>query len=216
MTASYADLMRELAALSGWAAAQRIEARDWYDNQVAAAARAVDVAHEAVTTATARTAAARKAADRVEADASRLWQALPARLGIPPARLGAPPVPVTGSDADPEQLLDGVRTLLDKAGRPGDLPASINPLLVLYGVLGAALAATLGAVAQVAGARYGGDLKVGLPVIGLVLTLLGPVVGLAPARRLADRRHATLGPRPMAVVVMAGLITTAGLVALLR
>ncbi|MFC7549951.1 hypothetical protein [Plantactinospora sp. GCM10030261] len=210
--------MRRLAALSGRAAAQRAEARDWYEGQIAAAERAVDAAEREVAAASARVTAAREVAERVEADAGRMWQALPARLNIPPARLGAPPVPVADATAtdDPEDLLDDVRTLLERAGRPGDLPASANPLLMVYGVLGAALAAGLGAAARMVGTRYGGDLRVGLPVIGLVLTLLGPVVGLAPARRLADRRHATLGPRAMAVVVAAGLVTTALLVAVLR
>ena len=47
-------------------------------------------------------------------------------------------------------------------------------------------------------------------------TLLGPFVGLAPAWLLADRRHATLGPRPVVLVLIAGLATTGALFALWR
>jgi hypothetical protein len=50
-----------------------------------------------------------------------------------------------------------------------------------------------------------------MPVLALVVTLLGPLAGLAPATRLADRRHALLGPRPMAIVLVAGVATTAAL-----
>ncbi len=73
---------------------------------------------------------------------------------------------------------------------------------------GAVVAYALGAAARALAAGYSGDLAVGLPVLALVVTLLGPVVGLAPARLLADRRHAVLGPRPMIVVLVAGLVTT--------
>ena len=55
-----------------------------------------------------------------------------------------------------------------------------------------------------------------MPVLALVVTLLGPVRGLAPAKVLADRRHAALGPGPMAVVLGAGLVTAAALLLLLR
>ena len=44
-----------------------------------------------------------------------------------------------------------------------------------------------------------------MPVLALMVTLLGPLVGLVPARVLADRRHAVLGPRPITVVLGAGV-----------
>ncbi len=45
-------------------------------------------------------------------------------------------------------------------------------------------------------------------MLALVVTLLGPVLGLIPARLIADRRHAVLSPRPVLIVVVAGLATT--------
>jgi hypothetical protein len=123
---------------------------------------------------------------------------------------------VPGATADPVTLLAGVRDLLDRTRQPGDLPGSVNPLLALCGVAGAVLAYALGGAARAAGDRYGGELAVGLPVLALVVTLLGPLVGLVPAKVLADRRHAVLGPRPVAVVLVAGLLTTVLLLALTR
>ncbi|MCM0679141.1 hypothetical protein NCC78_31400, partial [Micromonospora phytophila] len=99
---------------------------------------------------------------------------------------------------------------------PGDLPGSVNPLLAFCGAAGAVLAYALGTASRAAGDRYGGDLAVGMPVLALVVTLLGPLVGLVPAKVLADRRHAVLGPRPVAVVLAAGVLSTALLLALAR
>ncbi|MFB9236430.1 hypothetical protein ACFFWC_12855 [Plantactinospora siamensis] len=212
----YADLLGQLAALSARVAAQRAEAQSWYAGQREAADRAVANAQDAVRRAEDRFGAAKEAAERVDAEVDALWQALPGRLGVPAGRLGAPPAPAADAPEDPVRPLEAARALLTRAARPAELPASVNPVLVLFGVLGAALAAGLGALVRLAGARYGGDLRVGLPVVALVVTLLGPVVGLVPARRLADRRHAVLGPRPITVVVVAGLLTTGVLVALLR
>lgn len=113
-------------------------------------------------------------------------------------------------------LLGRARDLLDRAGQPGELPGSVNPLLALCGVAGGVLAYGLGAGARALGVGYGGDLAVGLPVLALVVTLLGPLVGLVPARVLADRRHAVLGPRPITVVLGAGLLTTVLLLVLGR
>ena len=138
---------------------------------------------------------------------AHLWQQVRSRLGA--RRLGGPPAPANGVGAtDPVLLLAKARDLLDRAGQPGELPGSVNPLLALCGVAGGVLAYALGAGARALGVGYGGDLAVGLPVLALVVTLLGPLVGLVPARVLADRRHAVLGPRPITVVLGAGLLTT--------
>jgi phosphoglycolate phosphatase-like HAD superfamily hydrolase len=213
---SYPALIRQLAELTARVDAQRAEAHAWYDSQCAAAERAVQAAGHAVRRADAAVAAAQEELESTESEAAHLWQALRTRIGLPGRRIGPPPAPAPGAAADPAALVDGVRELLDRAKRPGDLPSSANPLLVVFGVLGAAAASALGFAARLTGHRYGGDLAVGMPVLGLVVTLLGPVVGVAPAKLLADRRHATLGPRPVTVVVLAGLLTTAALFALLR
>lgn len=215
--AEYDRLIRQLAETAAWVQAQRAEAQAWYAQQCASAERAVRAAAEAVDQAEAEVAAAREEADRIEAEVAYLWQALRDRFGWAARRLGDPPVPAQGAaPADPDTLLESAREVLDRVKHPGELPSSTQPLLALFGVLGAVAAYGLGLAARAAGARYGGDLAVAMPVLALVVTLLGPVTGLAPARLLADRRHAGLDTRSVATVLIAGVITTAALFAVPR
>ncbi|MEH0973095.1 hypothetical protein V6U77_18415 [Micromonospora sp. CPCC 205546] len=208
---SYAAQIRRLAELSARLRAQRAEAHTWHAQQCAAAERAVAEAEAELRRAERELVDAREEQERVDAEVADLWQALRGRLGGSGRRAGGPPAPVPGASGDPAPLLAGVRDLLNRTRQPGDLPGSVNPLLALCGVAGAVLAYALGGAARAAGDRYGGELAVGLPVLALVVTLLGPLVGLVPAKVLADRRHAVLGPRPMTVVLVAGLVTTVAL-----
>jgi hypothetical protein len=213
---SYLLLIRQLAEVTSRVEAQRVEADGWYERQCAAAERAVQQASLAVRRAEEELAAAREHVEAVDAEVSHLWQVFRSRLGSAGGRLGEPPGPAPGATVAPGALLDGVRDLIDRAKQRDELPGSANPLLVVFGLLGAAAAYALGTGARLLGDRYGGDLAVGMPVLALVVTLFGPFVGLAPTKLLADRRHAALGPRPVAVVLVAGLVTTGALLALLR
>ncbi|MEW2378170.1 hypothetical protein AB0883_18985 [Micromonospora sp. NPDC047812] len=208
---SYAAQIRRLAELSARVRVQRAEAHTWHAQQCAAAERAVADAEAELRRAERELVDAREEQERVDAEVADLWQLLRGRLGGSGRRAGGPPAPVPGATGDPAPLLAGVRDLLNRTRQPGDLPGSVNPLLALCGVAGAVLAYALGGAARAAGDRYGGELAVGLPVLALVVTLLGPLVGLVPAKVLADRRHAVLGPRPMTVVLVAGLVTTVAL-----
>ncbi|MBM7076491.1 hypothetical protein [Micromonospora humida] len=203
---TYAAHVRRLAELTGRVAAQRAEAQAWHGQQCAAAERAVAQATTQLRDAEQEVVDARSMLERVDAEVGHLWAELRSRLGT--RRIGDPPGPARDVTGDPVPLLRGVRELLDRTGQRGELPGSVNPLLALCGVAGAVVAYALGAAARAVGERYGGDLAVGMPVLALVVTLLGPVAGLAPAKRLADRRHALLGPRPLAIVLAAGVLTT--------
>jgi hypothetical protein len=217
MSESYAPLVRQLADLAARVDAERAEADDWYDRQCAAADRAIANAEQAVRRAETEVAAARAEVEAVEAEALHLWQVLRGRLGSAAGRrTGGPPGPAPGATSDPAALLDGVRELLDRTKQRGELPTSAYPLLAMFGLIGAAAAAGLAVLARIAGERSGGELAVGMPVLALVVTLLGPLVGLAPAKLLADRQHAGLDPRAVAAVVLAGLVTTGSLFVLLR
>ncbi|MFF3866280.1 hypothetical protein [Micromonospora sp. NPDC001898] len=213
---TYAAQVRRLAELTDRVRTQRAEAHTWHEQQCAAAERAVAEATEQLRYAEQEAVDARELVERVDAEAAHLWQQLRARLGVGARRVGDPPGPARDASGDPLLLLHGVRGLLDRTRQPGELPTSANPLLALCGVLGAALMSALGAGVRALGARNGGDLAVGLPVLALVVTLLGPLVGLALAKRLADRRHAILSPRPITVVLVAGLVTTGVLLVLTR
>ncbi|MFU8852530.1 hypothetical protein ACNAW0_16305 [Micromonospora sp. SL1-18] len=210
---TYAAQIRRLSELTARVAAKRAEAHTWYAQQCAAADRAVAEAAEQVRRAEAEVAEARELVDRVDAEAAHLWGELSARVRSG-GRLGDPPGPARDATGDPVPRLRGVRDLLDRIRQRGELPGSTNPLLVLCGVGGSVVAYALGVGARALGAGSGGDLAVGMPVLALVVTLLGPLVGLAPARLLADRRHAVLTPRAITVVVAAALATTILLVAL--
>ncbi|MFR9777550.1 hypothetical protein ACL02O_16030 [Micromonospora sp. MS34] len=211
---TYAAQIRRLAELTTRVAAQRAEAHTWFAQQCAAADRAVAEATEQVRRAEAQVAEAQEMVERVDAEATHLWGQLHARVGTGGRRLGDPPGPAREATGDPVPLLHGVRELLNRTRQPGELPASANPLLVACGVGGAVVAYALGLAARALGHGSGGDLAVGMPVLALVVTLLGPLAGLAPARLVADRRHAVLTPRPMILVAAAGLVTTLLLLAL--
>lgn len=212
---TYTAQLRRLAELTARVREQRAEAHTWYERQCAAAERAVTEAVTEVRRAEQELVDAREEQERVDAEVAHLWQQARERLGA--RRLGGPPAPAsTGGAGDPTVLLGRVRDLLNLAGQPGELPGSANPLLALCGVGGAVLGYALAVGARALGVGYGGDLAVGMPVLALVVTLLGPLMGLAPARVLADRRHAMLGPRPIMVVLGAGLVTTVLLLALGR
>ncbi|KXK58151.1 MULTISPECIES: hypothetical protein [Micromonospora] len=212
---TYAAEVRRLAELTARVHTQRQEAHRWHDQQCAAAERAVIEATEQVRRAEAEVEAARELLERVDAEAAHLWQQLRDRVGGG-RKVGSPPGPARDATGDPLHLLQGVRDLLGRVGQPGELPGSVNPVLVLCGVFGAAVAYALGLVARGIGQSTGGDLAVGMPVLALVVTLLGPLIGLVPAKRVADRRHAVFGPRPMAVVLLAGLACTTLLLVLGR
>ena len=211
---TYAAQLRRLAELTARVDTQRAEAHTWYAQQCAAAERAVTEATEEVRRAEAAVAGARGLVEKVDAEAAHLWQQLRVRLGAGARRLGDPPGPARDATGDPVPLLRGVRELLDRTRQPGELPGSVNPLLALCGIGGSVVAYAVGAGARAVGAGSGGDLAVGMPVVALVVTLFGPLLALAPARLLADRRHAVLGPRPIIVVLLAGLVTTVALLAL--
>ena len=205
---TYAAQLRRLAELTARVREQQAEAHAWYEQQCAAADRAVAESADEVNRAERELAAARELQERVDAEVAVLWQELNTRLGGGGRRAGSPPAPAPDAVGDPVPLLEGVRDLLRRTRQRGELPGNLNPLMLLCGVGGAVLAYALGAGARVLAGRSDGELAVGLPVLALVITLLGPVLGLIPARLIADRQHATLSPRPVLLVAAAGLTTT--------
>jgi hypothetical protein len=211
---AYEEAMARLASRYASVDARRAEADDWYERQVAAAARAEGEAEAALAAAETELAAARALVDRIDHEAEELWSRTVRRLGTAASRHGGVPEAVTlakGESYNPDQVLEGTRDLLDKAWRPGKMAAKAYPLLMLWSALGAAVAFGLREAARWAGREYGGDLAVGLPVLALVVTIIGPLAGLWPAKVVADHRHVTLDPTTIAVVVATGLATLTAL-----
>ncbi|HEX8631547.1 MAG TPA: hypothetical protein VF755_25595 [Catenuloplanes sp.] len=220
-TTDYARLMRRLAALDAQLAAQRAQAEAWYAEQCAAADAAVRAAERAVRETGARVDAARRVAEVVDAEAAYLWSTFVHQVGPSAEQFGRSlPRAVVPQQRDGRQADDYLHEAQARVApattvrRPSG--GSMRTLLALVGAVGGAVGFAAGAALRWAGQRAGGDWAVGLPVLALIVTLLGPAVGVAVAKRVADRRGSGLDPAGVAVVAIAGLATAAALLLALR
>jgi hypothetical protein len=212
----YTDLMRDLADLTATVEHQRAEAQTWYADQRAAAERALTSAEDAVEDANRAEKAARELVNRIDDESAEVWHTMEIRLGGRPGRFGMLPPPTDSHTGNPDAVLDDIRAALDRARTPRAMPRSAYPMLVLIGILSTGVAFAVRQALRIAGREYGGELAVGLPVIGLVIALLGPVAAIWPTKLLADRRRATLDTPSVAVVVGAGVLTVAALLTAYR
>lgn len=220
MADSYPVLIRRLAELAAGLQARRDEAQHWYADRCAGAQAAVEQVEARLADLRQARAEASLEVEEVDREAATIWTEFAHRLGPVTDRFGGVPAPTSGPGmVGPDQAdrwLTAARGLVERSVETEPLPRTAYPALALFGALGAAAAFGFAAAARWTGERYGGDLAVGMPVIALVVTLLGPLFGLAPAKLLTDRRHAVLDVRSVAVVLVTGLVTTATLVGLLR
>jgi hypothetical protein len=186
---SYTELMRRLGEAHGAAQARRAEVLSWYERQRTAAARALADAEEDARTAAEEDANAQAEQAYVGAEVEGLWRALLDQVPAA-ARHGGPPTPdpQVDPDADPRELLRQAAARLRLARERRPVSGAAYVLFFLFGGLGAALAAAAGYGLRVAARQGGGDWAVALPVLALIVTLLGVVVGLVPTRLFADRR----------------------------
>jgi len=208
---TYHQAIARLADTYAGVDAQRAEADEWYERQLAAIARAEQEASAAVEAAQEALDAATELVERIDAEVEEVWRTTVRRLGPSAARYGGPPPPVPSQgdeEYNPHQMIESASDLLDQTWRPGRMPQSAFPWLVALSAFGAAVAFALREAALWAGHSYGGDLAVGLPVLALVVTLVAPFVGLWPARVVADRRHVALDATTITVVLATGLATT--------
>jgi len=208
---SYEEAIAKLARKYAGVDAQRAEADQWYERQVAAAARAQTEAEAAVEAAQEALDAATELVERIDAEVEEVWRTTERRMGAAATRFGGPPLPVPlrpDEEYNPDQMIESATKMLDDRWRPGQMSQGKLPLLVLLSAVGAGLAFGLREAVLWAGRSYGGDLAVGLPVLALVVTLVAPFVGLWPARVIADRDHVALDTTTIAVVVATGIATT--------
>ncbi|MFC0527854.1 hypothetical protein [Phytohabitans kaempferiae] len=211
---TYHEAIARLARAYAGVDAQRAEADEWYERQVAAAARAEREAAAAVEEAREALDTAMSMVERIDAEADEVWRTTVRRLGPVAARYGAAPPPVRlqpGERYNPDQLIENSSRTIDEAWRPGRMQQSQYPWLIVLSAFGAAVAFALREMTLWAGRESGGDLAVGLPVLALVVLLVAPFVGLWPARVVADRRHVALDATTITVVLATGLTTTVAL-----
>jgi hypothetical protein len=216
----YRVVLRRLTALADEAARHRAEAERWHDERVAAADEAERAAEEAVRQSLRGVREAQRELEGVDARAAGLWSEFVHRVGPSAERFGRsvpePVVPRQRGEHGPEEFLQEVATRLAYTPPTRPLTNATQALFALFGALGGAVGFALSEGLRWAGREAGGDWAVGLPVVALIVMLTGPVLGVDPAKRVADRRGSPLDAAAVAVVLISGLVTAGLLYATLR
>ncbi|MDT4994485.1 MAG: hypothetical protein QOH97_4377 [Actinoplanes sp.] len=216
MTDDYRSVLLRLTALDDEAAAHRAEAHEWHDSRVAVAEDKVAAAGAAVRAAQQAVRAAQREHEEIDARAAGLWSDFVHRIGPPAERFGKQVPPPAGphhrdDDRDADDYLQEVAAKVAWTAPPRPLTGAATVMFALFGFIGGALGAAANRLLHWAGREAGGDWTAALPVVALIVLLLGPVIAVAGAKRVADRRGVPLDAGAVATVLIAGL-ATAGLV----
>ena len=203
----YRAVLARLTGLDEEAAALRAEAVHWHAGRVAAAEDAVRAAEEAVRAAEAELRQAQRNLETIDARAAGLWSEFVHKVGTRAERFGRtlpPPAVPRQRDRDAEEYLQEAAAGI--AYEPPARPASgaTTMAFAVIGAVGGAFGVALRELLRWAGRQAGGDWATALPVISLILLVLGPVLGLIAARRLAP-----LNPTRIATVLVIALLTIA-------
>ncbi len=218
-TAGYRAVLRRLAGLDAEAADHRAEAVEWHDGRVAAADEAVRAAEAEAEAAEQAVRAARREREDVDARAAGIWSDFVHEGGGSAERFGKtlphPAIPrQRDRDAD-EYLQEAVATVkYTPPSRP--LSGATTVMFAAFGFMGGAVGVAVHQVLRWAGHEAGGDWAVSLPVLALIAVLLGPVLAVFGAKRVADRRGVGLDTSAVGTVLITGLITAGLLWAALR
>ena len=218
-TAGYRAVLRRLAGLDAEAAANRAEAVEWHDDRVAAADRAVRAAEEEVRAAEQAVRDARREREDIDARAAGIWSDFVHDGGGSAERFGKtlpqPAVP-RQRDRDADEYLQEAVATVNYTPPPRPLSGATTVMFAAFGFMGGAVGVAAHQVLRWAGEEAGGDWAVGLPVLALIAVLLGPVLAVFGAKRVADRRGVGLDTSAVATVLITGLLTTGVLLAALR
>jgi hypothetical protein len=216
----YRAVLGRLTALADSAAAHRAEAARWYEQRCAAADAAERTAEQAVRQARDAVRAAQRDVEEVDARAAGLWSEFVHRVGPAAERFGRtvppPVVPRQRGERQPDDYLNEVVTRLAYTPPSRPLTNATQLLFAAFGAVGGAIGFALAEALRWAGRQAGGDLAVGLPVLALIVMLTGPVLGVAGAKRVADRRGVPLDAAAVGVLLLGGLATVGLLYAGLR
>jgi hypothetical protein len=207
---SYRAVLRRLTRLDEEAAAHRAEAARWHDGRVAAVDEAVRAAEENVRAAETAVRAAQRDYEAVDARAAGLWADFVHKVGPVAERFGRtvpPPTVPHQRDRDAEQYLQEAATSVAYVPPPRPLNGGTKLLFAAFGFLGGAAGAATDHVLRWAGRAAGGDFATALPVLALIVLLLGPLLAVLGAKRVADRRGVGLDAAAIATVMIAGLVT---------
>ncbi|GGQ63558.1 hypothetical protein [Couchioplanes azureus] len=216
-TPDYRSVIRKLTNLDEEAAAHRAEARTWHDTRAQEADEAVRQADRRVLQAQAAVRAAQRGLEEVDARAAVLWAEFSHRAGRVAERFARAPQPAIPRqrDRDAEDYLREAATAA--AWTPPAKP--LKGATFLYaglGALGGAVGLAAWSLLRWAGREGGGDLAVGLPVVALIVALLGPILAVVAAKRVADRGATPLDASAVTTVLIAALVTAGVILAAVR
>ena len=218
-TPDYRSVVRKLTNLDDEAAAHRAEAHAWHDSRAVEADNAVRSADEQIRETQAAWRAEQRRREEVDARSAVLWAEFAHKMGRVAERFG----PQAPQPAVPHQRdRDAADYLQEAAATAAWTPAQGKPssgvtlLYVVLGALGGALGVAAWSTLRWAGREAGGDWAAGLPVVALVVALLGPILAVVTAKRVADRRNMPLDASAVATVLIAGLIAAGLVLALAR
>ncbi|MEV8503242.1 hypothetical protein AB0368_00260 [Actinoplanes sp. NPDC051475] len=216
-TPDYRSVVRKLTNLDEEAAAHRAEAHTWHDTRAREADEAVRAADERLRETQAAVRAAQRGLEEVDARVAGVWAEFSHKAGRAADRFGQPPQPTV-----PRQRDRDAEEYLQEAAAAAAWKSPAKPLkgaTLLYaglGALGGAVGLAAWSLLRWAGREGGGDLAVGLPVVALIVALLGPILAVVTAKRVADRGGAPLDASAVATVLVSALITAALILAAVR
>lgn len=218
-TAGYRAVLRRLAGLDAEAAEQRAEAVSWHDGRVAAADEVVRAAEQDVRAAEQAVQQAEWERDQVDARAAGIWADFVHRTGGSAERLGRtkpePAIP-RQRDRDADEYLQEATATMNYAPPPRPLSGATTIMFAAFGFMGGAVGVAVHQVLRWAGQELAGDWAVSLPVLALFALLVGPILAVVGAKRVADRRGVGLDTRAVATVLLTGLLTAGILWSALR
>jgi hypothetical protein len=209
---SYRDILRRLTTLDEEAAAYRAEAEHWHNGRVAAVDDAVRAAEDNVRAAEEAVRAARRGLESVDARAAGLWSDFVHKVGPIAERFGRtvpPPTVPRQRDRDADHYLQEAATTVAYVPPARPLTGGTTLLFGTFGVAGGAVGAAAHQLLSSAGRAAGGDWATALPVLALIVMLLGPLLAVLGAKRVADHRGVALNAAAVATVLLAALLTAA-------
>ncbi|WP_412750162.1 hypothetical protein [Krasilnikovia sp. M28-CT-15] len=215
----YRAVLRRLTTLDAAAAAHRAEAVAWHDARVAAADEAVRAADDSVREAAGAVRAAQRAREEADARAAGLWSDFVHRVGPAAERFGRtvpqPTVPRQRGELTADDYLQQVAAKVAYTPPPRPLTGATTTVFAMFGCVGGLLGVAAHQLLRWAGTTAGGDWAAALPVVALIALVLGPVVAVFAAKRVADRRGAELNAAAITTVLLTGLATAGLIVAIL-
>jgi hypothetical protein len=218
-TADYRIVLRRLATLDEEAAGLRAEAGHWFDERAAAADDAVRRAQEQLATAQRAVTAAQRDLEEVDARAAHLWSEFvhKARWAERYGRtVPHPVIPRQRDERTAREYLDEVAHKVKYTAPARPLTFGVKLLFGLFGFAGGiAGVAAYRVLRQIGSTTQAGTWRDAMPVVALVVLLACPVLALVAAKRVADRRQASLDTATVATVLLTGLVTAGALLAAL-